>query len=43
MFLALKAHNLVGCSGVSRSDFKFFNQDNEEINDNDIKLSHIHN
>ena len=24
MFLAFKAHNLVGCSGVSRSDFKFF-------------------
>tara|TARA_A100000164_G_scaffold371994_1_gene400531 strand:- start:297 stop:512 length:216 start_codon:yes stop_codon:yes gene_type:complete len=24
MFLALKAHNLIGCSGVSRSDFKFF-------------------
>ena len=25
MSLALKAHKLIGCSGVTRSDFKFFN------------------
>ena len=24
MSLALKAHKLIGCSGVTRSDFKFF-------------------
>ena len=24
MSLALKAHNLIGCKGVTRSDFKFF-------------------
>ena len=24
MYLALKAHNLIGCQGVTRSDFKFF-------------------
>ncbi len=25
MNIALKAHNLIGCTGVTRSDFKFFN------------------
>ena len=25
MNLSLKAHKLIGCRGVSRSDFKFFN------------------
>ena len=24
MSIALKAHNLIGCRGVSRSDFKFY-------------------
>ena len=24
MSLALKAHNLIGCKGVTRSDFKYF-------------------
>ena len=25
MDIALKAHNVIGCSGVTRSDFKYFN------------------
>ena len=25
MSIALKAHKLIGCRGVTRSDFKFFN------------------
>ena len=25
MNLAMKAHKLIGCRGISRSDFKFFN------------------
>ena len=25
MNIALKAHKILGCSGVTRSDFKFFN------------------
>ena len=26
MNIAMKAHKLIGCRGVSRSDFKFFNK-----------------
>jgi len=26
MDLALKAHRIIGCSGVTRSDFKFYNE-----------------
>ena len=25
MNIALKVHNIIGCSGVTRSDFKFYN------------------
>ena len=24
--IALKAHKIIGCEGVTRSDFKFFNE-----------------